>query len=60
MDGNELQRLEREFSVAFTDTHHTINDLIGEGDRVVMSPVAPGSFGVLCVQADDAVSIVSH
>jgi predicted ester cyclase len=40
MDRNELERLEREFCVAFPDTHHAINDLIGEGDRVVVRTTA--------------------
>jgi predicted ester cyclase len=40
MDRNELERLEREFYVAFPDAHHAINDLIGEGDRVVLRTTA--------------------
>lgn len=32
MDRNERERLEREFSVAFPDAHHAIDDLIGESD----------------------------
>ena len=33
MGRNELERLERQFSVAFPDAHHTIDDLIAEGDQ---------------------------
>jgi len=40
MDRHELERLERQFSVAFPDAHHTINDLIAEGDRVVLRTTA--------------------
>jgi predicted ester cyclase len=40
MDRNELERLERQFSVAFPDTHHTVEDLIAEGDRVVLRTTA--------------------
>ena len=40
MDRNELERLEREFCVAFPDAHHAINDLIGEDDRVVLRTTA--------------------
>jgi hypothetical protein len=31
MDRDELERLERQFSAAFPDAHHTIDDLIAEG-----------------------------
>jgi steroid delta-isomerase-like uncharacterized protein len=40
MDRNDLERLEREFCVAFPDAHHEINDLIREGDRVVLRTTA--------------------
>lgn len=40
MDRNELERLERQFSMAFPDAHHTIDDLIAEGDRVVLRTTA--------------------
>ncbi len=40
MDRNELERLERQFSAAFPDAHHAINDLIAEGDRVVLRTTA--------------------
>ena len=40
MGRNELERLERQFSVAFPDVHHTIDDVIAEGDRVVLRTTA--------------------
>jgi steroid delta-isomerase-like uncharacterized protein len=40
MDRNELERLERQFSAAFPDAHHAIDDLIAEGDRVVLRTTA--------------------
>ena len=40
MDRNELGRLERQFSAAFPDTHHAVDDLIAEGDRVVLRTTA--------------------
>jgi len=40
MDRDELERLERQFSAAFPDAHHTIDDLIAEGDRVVLRTTA--------------------
>lgn len=40
MDRSELERLERQFFLAFPDAHHTIDDLIGEGDRVVLRTTA--------------------
>jgi C-1 hydroxylase len=40
MDRAELERLERRFHVAFPDAHHTIDDLIAEGDRVVLRTTA--------------------
>ena len=40
MDRAELERLERQFGAAFPDAHHTIDDLIAEGDRVVLRPTA--------------------
>jgi predicted ester cyclase len=36
MDRVELERLERQFYVAFPDAHYTIDDLIAEGDRVAL------------------------
>jgi predicted ester cyclase len=36
MDRSELERLERQFCVAFPDAHHAIDDLIAEGDRVTL------------------------
>lgn len=40
MDRNELERLERQFCVAFPDAQHSIDDLIAEGDRVVLRTTA--------------------
>jgi steroid delta-isomerase-like uncharacterized protein len=40
MDRAELERLERQFGAAFPDAHHTIDDLIAEGDRVVLRTTA--------------------
>ena len=40
MDRDELERLERQFCVSFPDAHHEINDLIAEGDRVVLRTTA--------------------
>jgi steroid delta-isomerase-like uncharacterized protein len=40
MDRNELERLERQFSAAFPDARHTVDDLIAEGDRVVLRTTA--------------------
>jgi predicted ester cyclase len=40
MDRDELERLEREFCRAFPDAHHTVEDLIAEGDRVVLRTTA--------------------
>ena len=40
MDRAELERLERQFGDAFPDAHHTIDDLIAEGDRVVLRTTA--------------------
>jgi predicted ester cyclase len=40
MDRCELERVERRFSLAFPDAHHTVDDLIGEGDRVVLRTTA--------------------
>jgi predicted ester cyclase len=36
MDASELERLEREFRVAFPDAYYSIDDLIAAGDRVVL------------------------
>jgi predicted ester cyclase len=40
MDRHQLERLERQFCVAFPDLHHTVDDLIAEGDRVVLRTTA--------------------
>ena len=40
MDCKELERLERQFSAAFPDAHHKVDDLIAEGDRVVLRTTA--------------------
>jgi predicted ester cyclase/shikimate kinase len=40
MDRNELERLERAFCRAFPDAHHVVEDLIAEGDRVVLRTTA--------------------
>lgn len=36
MDRLELERLERQFVSAFPDAHYTVDDLIAEGDQVVL------------------------
>ena len=43
MDVSELERLERHFLAAFPDVQHTIDDLIAEGDRVVLRTTARGT-----------------
>jgi steroid delta-isomerase-like uncharacterized protein len=40
LDRADLERLERQFGTAFPDAHHTIDDLIAEGDRVVLRTTA--------------------
>ena len=40
MDRDELERLERQFSAAFPDAYHAIDDVIAEGDRVVLRTTA--------------------
>ena len=40
MGRNELERVEREFCRAFPDAHHVVEDLIAEGDRVVLRTTA--------------------
>jgi steroid delta-isomerase-like uncharacterized protein len=40
VDRNELERLERQFSLAFPDAQHSVDDLIAEGDRVVLRTTA--------------------
>lgn len=40
MDRRDLERLERQFSAAFPDAHHTVHDLIAEGDRIVLRTTA--------------------
>jgi predicted ester cyclase len=39
MDRNELERVERRFALRW-DAHHTVDDLIAEGDRVVLRTTA--------------------
>ena len=36
MDRAELERLERAFAGAFADTRYSVEDLVAEGDRVVL------------------------
>lgn len=40
MDRDELERLERQFTSAFPDVHHAVDDLIAEDDRVVLRTTA--------------------
>jgi steroid delta-isomerase-like uncharacterized protein len=40
MDRNELERLERQFCLAFPDAHHSMDDLISEDNRVVLRTTA--------------------
>lgn len=40
MDRPELERLERQFAAAFPDARHTVDDLLAEGDRVVLRTTA--------------------
>jgi predicted ester cyclase len=40
MDRTALERLERQFVEAFPDAQHAIDDLIAEGDRVVLRTTA--------------------
>ena len=40
VDRDELERLERQFHAAFPDAQHSIDDLIAEGDRVVLRTTA--------------------
>src|SRR5262245_17857413 len=40
MNRTELERAERQFCAAFPDAHHSIDDLIAEGDRVVLRTTA--------------------
>lgn len=40
MDRSELERLEREFRLAFPDTQHSIDEMIAENDRVVLRTTA--------------------
>lgn len=42
MDRMELERLERQFCKAFSGARHSIDDLIAEGDRVVLRTTAYG------------------
>jgi len=39
-DRSELERLERQFCLAFPDARHSVDDLIAEGDRVVLRTTA--------------------
>jgi predicted ester cyclase len=43
MDRAELERLERQYAAAFGDVHYAIEDLIAEGDRVVLRVVSSGT-----------------
>ena len=40
MDRRELERLERQFCLAFPDARHSVDDLIAERDRVVLRTTA--------------------
>ena len=40
IDCDELEQLERQFSTAFPDAYHAIDDLIAEDDRVVLRTTA--------------------
>lgn len=40
MDRTELERLERQFCKAFPGARHSVDDLIAEGDRVVLRTTA--------------------
>src|SRR5215831_12308131 len=40
IDREELERLERQFCEAFPDVRHSIDDLVAEGDRVVLRTTA--------------------
>jgi predicted ester cyclase len=40
MDGKELEGLERHFTAAFPDAQHSVDDLVAEGDRVVLRTTA--------------------
>jgi steroid delta-isomerase-like uncharacterized protein len=42
-DRAELERLERGFARAFPDTQHSIEDLLAEGDRVVLRVISRGT-----------------
>jgi steroid delta-isomerase-like uncharacterized protein len=42
-DRAELERLERAFVKAFPDTQHSIEDLVAEGDRVVLRVSSRGT-----------------
>ena len=43
MDRSELERLERAFHRSFPDTQYTIDDLVAEGDRVVLRATSRGT-----------------
>ena len=43
MDRAELERLERNYAVAFGDVRYEIQDLIAEGDRVVLRVESSGT-----------------
>src|SRR5215467_2861027 len=40
IDREELERLERQFCEAFPDVRHSVDDLVAEGDRVVLRTTA--------------------
>jgi len=43
MDRRELERLEREFAAAFPDARYSIDDVLAEGDRVVVRVTTRGT-----------------
>jgi predicted ester cyclase len=43
MDRPELERLEREFAAAFPDARYSIDDMVAEGDRVVLRLTTRGT-----------------
>jgi len=45
MDATELERLERAFACSFPDLKHSIEDIIADGDRVVLRVTARGTHG---------------
>jgi predicted ester cyclase len=53
MDRAELERLERQFGAIFPDANYTIDDLIAEGNRVVVRTTASGNAS-MCVRRHSA------